>query len=61
MIKNLVLETYIAMLRGINVSGHKMIKMTDLTALLTELDFENIRTYIQSGNMVFEYSETDQK
>ena len=61
MIKNLVLETYIAMLRGINVSGHKMIKMTDLTALLTELDFRSVRTYIQSGNMVFEYSETDQK
>lgn len=49
------------MLRGINVSGHKMIKMTDLTTLLTELDFRNIRTYIQSGNLIFEYAETDQK
>ena len=55
------METYIALLRGINVSGQKMIKMTDLTVLLSELDFQNIRTYIQSGNLVFEYPETDQK
>lgn len=55
------METYIAMLRGINVSGQKMIKMADLVALLSELDFKNIRTYIQSGNLIFEYPETDQK
>ena len=49
------------MLRGINVSGQKMIKMTDLAALLTSLDFQNIRTYIQSGNLVYEYPEINQK
>jgi uncharacterized protein (DUF1697 family) len=55
------MRTYIAMLLGINVSGQKMIRMTDLTSLLSELDLKNIRTYIQSGNIVFEYPETDQK
>jgi uncharacterized protein (DUF1697 family) len=55
------METYIALLRGINVSGQKMIKMTDLTALLSEINFQNIRTYIQSGNLIFEYPATDQK
>jgi uncharacterized protein (DUF1697 family) len=55
------METYIALLRGINVSGQKMIKMTDLTTLLSEINLYNIRTYIQSGNLVFEYPETDQK
>jgi uncharacterized protein (DUF1697 family) len=47
-------NTYIALLRGINVSGHKKIKMTDLKALFEELGFSNVRTYIQSGNVVFE-------
>lgn len=55
------METYIALLRGINVSGQKMIKMTDLTTLLKELNFTNIRTYIQSGNLVFDFTETDHK
>lgn len=55
------METYIAMLRGINISGHKMIKMARLEALFTELNFKNIRTYIQSGNVIFENKKTDQK
>ncbi|MGI8893008.1 MAG: DUF1697 domain-containing protein [Bacteroidia bacterium] len=46
---------YIAMLRGINVSGQKMIKMTDLKKLFEYLGFENVVTYIQSGNVVFDY------
>ena len=45
--------TYIALLRGINVSGHNMIKMDELKRVLGELDFTGIRTYIQSGNIVF--------
>jgi len=48
------MKTYIALLRGINVSGHKIIKMELLRKVLGELDFENIRTYIQSGNIIFE-------
>jgi uncharacterized protein (DUF1697 family) len=52
------MKTYIAILRGINVSGHKMMKMADLLTLLNELDFKNTKTYIQSGNVVFRYKET---
>jgi uncharacterized protein (DUF1697 family) len=47
------MPTYIALLRGINVSGQKMIKMTELAKLFTSLGFEQVTTYIQSGNVVF--------
>src|SRR6476660_3277916 len=47
-------NTYIALLRGINVSGHKKIKMPELKAMFENLGFTNVRTYIQSGNVVFE-------
>jgi len=47
----------ISLLRGINVSGHNMIKMAELKALYESLGFKNVTTYIQSGNVVFE---TDQ-
>jgi uncharacterized protein (DUF1697 family) len=45
--------TYIAMLRGINVSGKNIIKMEELKSSLKSLKFENLKTYIQSGNIVF--------
>jgi uncharacterized protein (DUF1697 family) len=48
------MPTYIAMLRGINVSGHNIIKMEQLRASFTALGFGNTKTYIQSGNLVFE-------
>ena len=51
--------TCITMLRGINVSGHKKIKMYDLKALYDSLGFQNVRTYIQSGNVVFECEEPE--
>lgn len=44
---------YIALLRGINVSGQKKILMKDLKALFESLGFTAVRTYIQSGNVVF--------
>ncbi|WP_442845364.1 DUF1697 domain-containing protein [Leeuwenhoekiella sp. H156] len=44
----------IALLRGINVGGHRIIKMADLKKLMTDLDFTSVKTYIQSGNIVFE-------
>ena len=47
------METYIAMLRGINVSGQKIIKMIDFKNHLQELNFTDVQTYIQSGNAVF--------
>jgi uncharacterized protein (DUF1697 family) len=53
------METYIALLRGINVSGHNMVKMELLRSFLKELDFENITTYINSGNILFQSKLTD--
>ncbi|WP_298223075.1 DUF1697 domain-containing protein [Flavobacterium sp.] len=53
------MATYIALLRGINVSGHKIIKMETLRQVLSELDFENITTYIQSGNIIFDSAISD--
>ncbi len=51
------MKTYIALLRGINVSGHKKILMADLKILLEKAGLQNVQTYIQSGNVVFNYSE----
>ncbi|MDR0229209.1 MAG: DUF1697 domain-containing protein [Flavobacteriaceae bacterium] len=47
---------FIALLRGINVSGQKIIKMTDLKTLCEGLAFTDVQTYIQSGNIVFRSS-----
>ena len=45
---------YVALLRGINVSGQKMIAMKDLRALCESEGFSGVRTYLQSGNVHFE-------
>lgn len=50
---------YISVLRGINVSGQKKIKMADLVSLYEKLGFENVSTYIQSGNVIFESNNTN--
>jgi uncharacterized protein (DUF1697 family) len=47
------LRKYISLLRGINVSGQKKIKMVDLKALYETLGFTDVLTYIQSGNVIF--------
>jgi uncharacterized protein (DUF1697 family) len=52
--------TYISLLRGINVSGQKKIIMKDLKSLYVSLGFENVLTYIQSGNVIFE-SDADEQ
>ena len=44
---------YVALLRGINVSGHKPIKMERLRAVFEGLGFDEVATYVQSGNVVF--------
>lgn len=51
------MKKHLALLRGINVSGHNMIKMEDLKTLLTQLNFANVTTYIQSGNVFVETEE----
>jgi len=52
---------YVALLRGINVSGQKIIKMDALRASLNKLGYANIQTYIQSGNVIFETEEGDKE
>jgi uncharacterized protein (DUF1697 family) len=50
---------YIALLRGINVGGKRKVKMADLLAMCEEIGLKEVRTYIQSGNIVFESPEED--
>lgn len=47
------MPTYISILRGINVSGKNLIKMDALKKMFENLQFKNIQTYIQSGNIIF--------
>jgi len=51
--------TYIAFLRGMNL-GKRNIKMDELRRLFSELEFENVRTYIASGNVIFDAKEKDE-
>ena len=44
---------YFAFLRGINVGGHNMLRMDDLKALCTSLGYADVRTVLQSGNVIF--------
>jgi len=51
------MTTHLALLRGINVSGHNMIKMEALKTTLEAIGFENVQTYIQSGNVFVDTEE----
>jgi uncharacterized protein (DUF1697 family) len=51
------MKTHLALLRGINVSGHKMIKMDQLKKALESIGFQNVQTYIQSGNVFVDTTE----
>ncbi|MEW1720106.1 DUF1697 domain-containing protein [Streptomyces sp. NPDC093109] len=53
--------SYAALLRGINVSGHKRVPMAELRDLLTALGHGAVRTYLQSGNAVFTSASTDEQ
>ena len=44
---------YVALLRGVNVGGKNIVKMADLKACFERLGFEGVRTYINSGNVIF--------
>ncbi len=55
------MNVYIALLRGINVSGQKKIKMADLRALLEEAGLLEVKTYIQSGNIIFKSPQTSRE
>jgi len=47
------MQTYIALLRGINVSGQKKINMNELLSYMEEVGLKDTKTYIQSGNLIF--------
>ncbi|MCD0475839.1 DUF1697 domain-containing protein [Flavobacterium sp. EDS] len=51
------MTTHLALLRGINVSGHNMIKMEALKTTLENIGFKNVQTYIQSGNVFVDTEE----
>lgn len=53
------MKTYIALFRGINVGGNHSLKMKDLVALLETLGADGVKTYIQSGNVVFRHRKAD--
>jgi uncharacterized protein (DUF1697 family) len=48
------MNKYIVLLRGINVSGKNKLPMQELRDLLNELGYQNVQTYIQSGNIILE-------
>jgi uncharacterized protein (DUF1697 family) len=50
---------FVSMLRGINVGGQKTVRMGDLKALYESLGFQRVLTYIQSGNVVFDWTGND--
>lgn len=52
------MTVYVAMLRGVNVGGQKILKMENLRASFETLGFQHVRSYVQSGNVVFEASKT---
>jgi uncharacterized protein (DUF1697 family) len=51
------MHTYISFLRGVNMTGHNVIKMTELALLYNSLGFIDAKTYIQSGNVIFSTAE----
>lgn len=53
------MNTWVALLRGINVGGNNILPMKDLRTLLEAQEFEDVKTYIQSGNVVFRSGSDD--
>jgi len=46
-------RSYVALLRGINVGAHNRVPMADVRSLMTRLGYSDVRTHLQSGNVVF--------
>ena len=51
------MQTHLILLRGVNVSGHNMMKMDALQSMLESVGFQNVQTYIQSGNVFVDSEE----
>lgn len=54
-------NTYIVLLRGVNVGGHNKVPMAELRILLADIGLEDVKTYIQSGNVIFQSTTQDSK
>lgn len=48
------MKRFVALLRGINVGGRNLVAMSDLKAAMSAAGLENVRTFLQSGNVVFD-------
>ena len=53
------MKTYIALFRGLNVGGSNILPMNELVTVLKKIGARNVKTYIQSGNAVFQGEETN--
>lgn len=53
------MPVFIALIRGINVGGHKKLKMAELKAMCESMGLRDVRTHLQSGNVVFRTGRTD--
>jgi uncharacterized protein (DUF1697 family) len=53
------MKTYIALFRGINVGGNNILPMKELVAILENIGLNKVKTYIQSGNVVFQSQAED--
>lgn len=55
------MNIYIALLRGVNVGGHNKLPMKQLRALMENIGYQKVNTYIQSGNVIFQTEQNDKK
>jgi uncharacterized protein (DUF1697 family) len=53
------MPVFIALIRGINVGGHKKLKMADVKVMCESLGLRDVRTHLQSGNVVFATKKSD--
>lgn len=56
---NRKLTTVVSLLRGINVAGYRMLKMSEVAELYVSIGFSDVRTYLQSGNVLFSNKDQD--
>ena len=59
MTKSPTTTTAVSLLRAVNVAGQNMVKMSELAELYESLGFKDVRTYLQSGNVVFSHNSED--
>ena len=55
------MTSYVAFLRGVNVGGKNKVPMKELRAVLDGMGYQNVRTYIQSGNILFDADDFDEE